>query len=575
MDKPVIDGQATQSEPPKDPTPVSPPDTGSVGAAPGFAWWLVLGLVGLDYFSTLAYLPSIRVDDVVFGFAPLIAVLVAILTLFVALPIYLYLAGRSPHGLGVAGLLESHLLGRGGKLFLLLLLGFMAADFVLTRTLSAASAATHLIGNAHWQSHAGWMTQARDSLHASLPASLQGPTADTVFDWCNEQVIVTVILSLLAFGLYFFVVRGFTRNFLYVVGVLVALFLVLNGIVIVSSVLYLAQHPEYIRNWKVYHDIASDSEPVSLVAALTLNSFLSDPSALSLLAVGMSGFELSLVSIGLVRGRPGDGPARPRGRIRHARKLLATAACLMSLLVLGSVLSVNLLVPIKAMTGEGEARNRALAYLAHGGTLSPPAHDPNSPPGERPEDLDDQAEAADDARNDAAKQPPATAADLNPLFGPAFGTLYDVSTILVLFLAGASVTLGLRNLLPQYLDLPEEEQLGRRRGFFPHLFNLIILLVILYFHASVPHQLGAYSVTVSVLLAAAAFAAVVDLRSRWKHSMLLPLATVPLLLVCGIFLLLAGLVIWQSPSTALLLLLFIVLAFVLAGLAGRMGGTTT
>jgi len=40
---------------------------------------------------------------------------------------------------------------------------------------------------------------------------------------------------------------------------------------------------------------------------------------------------------------------------------------------------------------------------------------------------------------------------LNPWFGPVFGSIVDISTIVVLCLTGASVTIGLRLLVPDYL----------------------------------------------------------------------------------------------------------------------------
>ncbi|HWG46808.1 MAG TPA: hypothetical protein VN688_28860 [Gemmataceae bacterium] len=581
--------------------PIVPP-TPTRGLA-SYTWWLVLCLVGLDYFSTLAYLPSMAVDRATRDFAPLTALLVVLVTLFVALPIYLYVVGRSPNGYGVTGLLESHFRGWSGKLLILFLLGFIAADFVITRTLSTADASLHLIHNSYWQAHADWMTQARESLRASLPARLQGETANQVLDWWNEQLTVTVILSVLGFVLYFFLLRGFTRGFMIAAGVIVSLFVALNGVVIVSSILYLIHHPDYIANWEFFQEVAHDQDTIALTFYLAYSAFRYFPP----LALGLGGFELSMASVGLVRGWSGDDPAQPRGRIRNARKLLIAAAFLMSLFLFGSVLSVTLLVPTKDLKGDGPAHNRALAYLAHGGSLQPPGHDPNAPRGPRPEDFDELEEMpagpAEPAKDIESTEKPAaagpTAADLNPLFGPAFGTLYDVSALLILFLAGASVTISLRDLLPYYLTrYGMEMHWARRTGLLLHLFNLIILVVILYFHASVSHQQGAYSTSVLVLLASAALAAIVDLRARRRRSFWLPLVTAPLFLACAFFLLMivlplpfatpswlrfndnllnlftavifsrdeAGLV-WESPAGAVIALLFVAVIFVLAGVS--------
>src|SRR3954464_13786044 len=85
------------------------------------AWPWVLCVVGLDYLSSLAYQPSIA-----FGAAgraaPLVPVLVALVTLFLALPVYWYIAGRSPHGGGSTALLERLVPGWFGKLLVLVLL---------------------------------------------------------------------------------------------------------------------------------------------------------------------------------------------------------------------------------------------------------------------------------------------------------------------------------------------------------------------------------------------------------------------------------------------------------------------
>src|SRR6478752_10512893 len=127
------------------------PETRGPGSAHATnPWPLVLCLVGVDYFSTLAYLPSIAVQAAG-PLAPLAAAAVVLVTFLLALPVYWYVVGRSPDGRGASGLLEDLIPGWRGKLIVLTLLGFAAADFVITRSLSLADATIHLMHNPHGQ----------------------------------------------------------------------------------------------------------------------------------------------------------------------------------------------------------------------------------------------------------------------------------------------------------------------------------------------------------------------------------------------------------------------------------------
>lgn len=459
------------TEPPSSPSP----------AAPSYraAWPWVLCVIGLDYLSTLAYQPSIA-----FGaagrLAPLATVLVAAVTLLLALPVYWYIAGRSPHGGGSTALLERVIPGWFGKLLILVLLSFGAVDLVFTRTFSAADAAEHLIHNPNpaWQHALNNATQEGERIRLSLPSEVQTHTSEL---W-NRQMVVTLIVLIISTvgGLAFF--RGYTRNFVRLAVLTVLVYLALTLTVVGSAGMYLSGNSHLLENWwsDVWNGNWHETEAPRavggwgglLAACVPLFPYL---------ALGLSGFELTLMAMPLVRGKPNDDPAQPRGRIRRTRFLLVVAALTMTAYLLASTLMTTVLIPAKALTTNGQARYRALAYLAHGGTLS------DGTP----------------------------AADINPLFGLAFGTAYDISTVAILALAGLSLAMTLSQWIPPYLHrLGMEFNWSMRMGLLVYLFIAVKIGVTIYYGADLEAHRAAYLTAVLAVFGFASVAAAVDV---WKR----------------------------------------------------------
>jgi hypothetical protein len=415
-------------------------------------------LTGVDYFSTLGYQPAIAYEATGL-LAPLATILLVVLTLFGALPVYSFVAGESPHGQGSIGMLERLVRGWGGKALVLALLGFAATDFVITKTLSSADAAKHVISNPIWPREA-------------LPLSL------------STQQLSLTMLMLIVLGAVF--LKGF-REVIGLAVVIVAVYLALNAIIIGLSLNYIAHHPELWQKWvqAVFHgspadwhiDDSHNPVPGARGGPLTiaLFCFIGFPK----LALGLSGFETGVAVMPLVKGLPDDSPERPKGRIRNTRKLLLTAAVVMSFYLLGSSLCVSLLIEPRYFQPDVEptARERALAFIAHG-------------------------EGGCD--------------QVSPIFGSMFGTIYDISTVVILWFAGASAMAGLLNLIPRYLP---------RYGMAPSwakairplvvLFTFINLIVTWIFDADPGAQAGAYATGVLVLMSSGGVATIIE---KWRSS---------------------------------------------------------
>lgn len=427
-------------------------------------------LTGVDYFSTLGYQPSIAVESAGL-LAPLATVVLVAVTLFGALPVYCYVAGKSFEGQGSIGMLAKLLTGWPGKILVLTLLGFAATDFVITKTLSAADAAEHLINNPYWP--------------------LEKPKSHG--DHGQLMTVTMVLLVLLG--------ATFMRGFKEVIGIaagIVAVYLVLNVLVIGAGLNYLNDHPEKFHDWldRVRNqEWYLEDAPVSGSGwwATVAVSVLLFPK----LALGLSGFETGVAVMSHIKGRAGDDPKKPRGRIWNTRKLLFTAAIIMSFGLLGSSLVVSTLIPPAAIT-----------------TAGPKGEAPTDEAG-KPLDKKDREKPPANARALAYLAHGEGQEKIAPFFGNAFGTIYDISTIVILWFAGASAMAGLLNLVPLYLPkygmAPEWAQAIRPLVL---MFTGINLLVTWIFKASVEGQGDAYATGVLVLITSACVASVIDLAKK-------------------------------------------------------------
>jgi hypothetical protein len=405
------------------------------------SWWQVMCLTGVDYFSTLGYQPGIAALAAG-ALSPVATLILVLLTLFGALPIYRQVAAQSPHGEGSIAMLEHLLPWWQGKLFVLCLLGFVATDFIITITLSAADATAHIVEN------------------PLVPSFL------------HHHVIGITLVLIALLGTVF--LRGF-REAIGIAVFLVGVYLLLNLVVIVVGFYHIFNQPSLITDWQTALFTQHQNPLLMLgIAALLFPE----------LALGLSGFETGVAVMPLVRGSSNDTHEQPRGRIRNTHNLLATAAGIMSFFLITSSLITTLLIPAAEFQTGGKASGRALAYLAH------------------------------------------------QYLGNAFGTIYDLSTISILWFAGASAMAGLLNIVPRYLP---------RYGMAPNwaratrplvlVYTVIAFAVTIIFKANVEAQGGAYATGVLVLITSAAFAVTLSAHRQRSKGGTIAFAIITLLFI--------------------------------------------
>ena len=426
------------------------------------AWWQVVCLTGVDYFSTLGYIPGIAVATAG-ALSPVATLLIVLLTLFGMLPMYRVVAAESPHGQGSIAMLERLLSFWKGKLFVLCLLGFVATSWVITITLSASDATAHVVENPFW------------------PEALR-----------DERVLITLALLAVLGGIF---LKGF-REAIGIAVAVVGAYLLVNLVVVAVGFYEIATQPQVLADWQ--SALFRQNGSVLGMVGVALLVF-------PRLALGLSGFETGVSMMPLVRGDADDDPERPEGRIRNTRKMLLAAALIMCFYLMTTSIVTTLLIPQSEFSPNGEAQGRALAYVAH-------------------EQL-----------------------------GNAFGTIYDISTITILWFAGASAMAGLLNVVPRYLPrYGMSPEWGRAVRPLVLVYTAISMIVTVIFAADVGSQAGAYATGILAMMISAGFAVTL---TAWRGGR--TLGTVLFGIVTVVFIYALASNVYERPDGITIALFFI------------------
>ncbi len=293
------------------------------------------------------------------------------------------------------------------------------------------------------------------TLSASDAAShiIENPLINVYLGHSSLNIAICLIILL---GIVFFI--GFKEAINVAIASTIP-FLLLTLIVLAKSTFVIYQDPVLIYEWI--------SNPIFKVDWLGL--FCISALAFPKLALGLSGFETGVAVMPLIQNGKGvEADQRPPiKRIEGTRKLLVCSAVIMSVYLIASSIVTSILLKQSQVMDGAEASGRALSYLAH------------------------------------------------KYVGNVFGTVYDISTIIILWFAGASAMAGLLNVIPRYLP---------RFGMAPRwvemrrplvvLITVICLIILIIFKANVNAQAGAYATGVLALILSASVAVALSIRKE-------------------------------------------------------------